>query len=51
MAMSYICVLIFVGVFDFVKEALITILGQKITKKIRIEMMEKLERLNMSFFL
>lgn len=50
MAMSYICVLIFVGVFDFVKEALITILGQKITKKIRIEMMEKLERLNMSFF-
>ena len=51
MAMSYICVLIFVGVFDFVKEALITILGQKITKKIRIEMMEKLGRLNMSFFL
>lgn len=50
MAMSYICVLIFVGVFDFVKEALITILGQKITKEIRIEMMEKLERLNMSFF-
>lgn len=50
MAMSYICVLLFVGVFDFVKEALITILGQKITKEIRIEMMGKLERLNMSFF-
>lgn len=50
MAMSYICVLLFVAVFDFVKEALITILGQKITKEIRIEMMGKLERLNMSFF-
>ena len=50
MGTSYICVLLFVGVFDFVKEALITILGQKITKEIRSEMMGKLERLNMSFF-
>lgn len=50
LAMSYICVLMFIGVFDFVKEAIITILGQKITKEIRTEMMGKLERLNMAFF-
>ena len=50
MAMSYILVLLLIGVFDFLKEAFITILGQKITKEIRIEMIYKLERLNFSFF-
>jgi len=43
-------VLLLIGVFDFVKEAVITVLGQKITKEIRIEMMEKLERINVMFF-
>ena len=42
--------LLLIGVFDFVKEAVITVLGQKITKEIRIEMMEKLERINAKFF-
>jgi len=43
-------VLLFIGIFDFVKEAVLTVLGQKITKEIRIEMMEKLERINAMFF-
>lgn len=46
----YIVALIFIGIFDFIKEAVITILGQKIIKEIRLEMMEKLEKLNASFF-
>lgn len=50
LAASYIGILLFIGIFDFVKEAVITILGQKITKEIRIEMMEKLERINAMFF-
>ncbi|MBM7868705.1 ATP-binding cassette subfamily B protein [Clostridium pascui] len=50
LAASYIGVLLFIGIFDFVKEAVLTILGQKITKEIRVEMMEKLERINAMFF-
>lgn len=50
LAIVYISVLLFIGIFDFVKEALLTVLGQKITKEIRIEMMEKLERINAMFF-
>ncbi|MFL0269723.1 ABC transporter ATP-binding protein [Candidatus Clostridium radicumherbarum] len=50
LAITYIGVLLFIGIFDFVKEAIITILGQKITKEIRIEMMEKLSRINATFF-
>ncbi|WP_291568354.1 MULTISPECIES: ABC transporter ATP-binding protein [unclassified Clostridium] len=50
LAITYIVVIMFIGIFDFVKEAAITILGQKITKEIRMEMMEKLERINAAFF-
>jgi ATP-binding cassette subfamily B protein len=50
LAISYISVLVFIGIFDFTKEAILTILGQKITKEIRIEMMEKLEKINAMFF-
>ena len=50
LAIAYIAVILFVGLFDFVKEAILTIMGQKITKEIRIEMMEKLERINARFF-
>lgn len=49
-AVAYLSVLLFIGIFDFTKEALLTILGQKITKEIRIEMMVKLERINTLFF-
>lgn len=50
LAMAYIGVLLFIAGFDFIKEALLTVLGQKITKEIRIKMMEKLERINAMFF-
>jgi ATP-binding cassette, subfamily B, multidrug efflux pump len=50
LSIAYIGVLLFIGLFDFVKEAVLTVLGQKITKEIRIEMMEKLERINAMFF-
>lgn len=50
LAASYIVVIIFIGVFDFVKEAILTIMGQKITKEIKTEMMKKLERVNAMFF-
>lgn len=50
LAIAYIGVLLFIGIFDFVKEAILTVLGQKITKEIRIGMMEKLERINAMFF-
>lgn len=50
LATAYIGVLLFIGVFDFVKEAILTVFGQKITKEIRVQMMEKLQRINASFF-
>lgn len=50
LAASYIVVILFIGVFDFVKEAILIIMGQKITKEIKMEMMKKLERVNAMFF-
>lgn len=50
LAVGYIAVLLFIGIFDFVKEAFLTVLGEKIIKEIRIEMMEKLEKINAMFF-
>lgn len=50
LATSYIVVILLIGIFDFVKEVILTIMGQKITKEIKIEMMEKLERINAMFF-
>lgn len=50
LAASYIVVLLFIGIFNFVKEATLTIIGQKITTEIKIEMMKKLERVNAMFF-
>lgn len=50
LAVIYIAVLLFIAIFDFVKEVLLTVLGQKITKEIRIKMMEKLEKINARFF-
>lgn len=49
-AFAYMAAILFIGIFDFLKEALITILGQKVTKEIRAEMAEKLERINARFF-
>lgn len=49
-ALLYMSIILFVGIFDFLKEALLTVIGQKITKEIRLEMMEKLHRINAMFF-
>ena len=50
LAIAYISVILFIGIFDSMKEAVLTFLGQKITKEIRIEMMVKLEKINAMFF-
>jgi len=50
LAMFYMGVIILIGIFDFMKEALLTVIGQKITKEIRFEMMVKLEKINAMFF-
>ncbi len=50
LATIYMVVLLFIGIFDFMKEAVLTVLGQKITKEIRLEMMEKLKKIGAAFF-
>ncbi|MBP1755086.1 MAG: transporter permease [Firmicutes bacterium] len=50
LALAYISAILFLGIFDFLKEAVLTVIGQKITKEIRSEMMTKLEKVTMSFF-
>ncbi len=50
LAIAYISAILFIGIFDFIKEGILTILGQKVTKEIRMEMMEKLEKINMAYF-
>ncbi|MDD3853651.1 MAG: ABC transporter ATP-binding protein [Syntrophomonadaceae bacterium] len=49
-AILYLSVLLFIGVFDFFKQAILTILGQKVTTEIRAEMMFKLGKINSRFF-
>lgn len=49
-AVLYMCVVFLTGIFDFLKEALLTVAGQKITKEIRFEMMKKLHRTYAMFF-
>jgi ATP-binding cassette subfamily B protein len=50
LAISYMAVLFLIGLFDFIKEAVLTVLGQKITKEIRVQMIEKLKKTNIKFF-
>lgn len=50
MAVLYFVVIVMIGGFDFLKEALLTVLGQKITRNIRYTMMQKLVKLSHSFF-
>lgn len=50
LAIAYMCVLLLIGIFDFIKEAVLTITGQKITREIRFEMIQKLEKINAIFF-
>jgi ATP-binding cassette subfamily B protein len=49
-ALLYLAALVGTGVFEFGKEATITILGHRITKEIRSAMMEKMGRLPARYF-
>lgn len=50
LAILYFAIIIMIGVFDFLKEAILTVLGQKVTKEIRYQMMEKLHLINSGFY-
>lgn len=50
LAFAYMAAILFIGVFDFMKEVVLTVLGQKISTQIRTKMMLKLERLNAGYF-
>lgn len=50
LATLYMTVLLFIGLFDFLKEAVLTVLGQKITTEIRVQMMDKLNKMNAEYF-
>lgn len=50
LAVYYFLAVILIGFFDFMKEAILTVLGQKITREIRMSMMEKMTRLNHAYF-
>ena len=49
-ALFYIFIIFLISILDFMKEAVLTVLGQKITKEIRLEMMIKLEKINAMYF-
>lgn len=49
-AVIYILVIFASGALNFLKEAVLTVLGQNITKDIRLLMVEKLERISASYF-
>ncbi len=50
LAIFYVSIIVAIGVFDFFKGALLTVLGQKITKEIRSGMMDKMSRISAVFF-
>jgi len=50
LAIFYVAVIFAIGAFDFFKGALLTVLGQKITKEIRSGMMDKMSRISAAFF-
>jgi ATP-binding cassette subfamily B protein len=50
LALFYLGALLFIGLFEFIKEAVITILGQTITKEIRSALMVKMGNLPARYF-
>lgn len=50
LALAYMGAILFSGLFDFMKEAVLTVLGQKIMREIRALMMFKLGRTGSRFF-
>jgi ATP-binding cassette subfamily B protein len=49
-AVVYMAALLMIGVFDFMKEGALAVLGQRITKEIRHQMMQKLGKINAQYF-
>ena len=50
LALTYLGVLILIGIFDFFKGALLTVFGQEIVKNLRMELAYKLERISTTYF-
>jgi ATP-binding cassette subfamily B protein len=50
LAALYLAMLLLVGIFDFMREFILTVMGQKISKEIRLAMMGKLERISAGYF-
>lgn len=50
LAIAYMGAILFSGLFDFMKEAILTVLGQKLMSEIRSRMMSKLSRTSSRFF-
>jgi ABC-type multidrug transport system, ATPase and permease components len=50
MAVLYLTAIMFIGIFDFLKEAVLTNLEQKIIKALRLEMMYKLGKIKALYF-
>lgn len=50
LALAYVAVLVLIGIFDFFKGGLLTILGQRIVKRLRMAMTLKLERMHTTYF-
>ncbi|MEG1314899.1 MAG: ABC transporter ATP-binding protein [Anaerovoracaceae bacterium] len=46
----YLATFVFVGVFDFLKGYLLTVVGQKIVKEVRLEMAQKLTKIKGTYF-
>ncbi|WP_352419177.1 ABC transporter ATP-binding protein [Proteiniborus sp.] len=50
LALTYLGVLILIGIFDFFKGGLLTVFGQKIVNNLRKELTYKLERISTNYF-
>ena len=48
-SLLYFATIVFLGIFNFGKEGIITVFGQKIIRKIREEMMNKLEKIPIGY--
>lgn len=46
----YLFIAVLIGVSDFLKGAILTVFGQKITREVRSEMMKKMERIQSLYF-
>lgn len=50
MALIYLSVVIFIGLFDFLKNVLLTVIGERVSNKLRRAITYKLERIDANYF-